>query len=194
MDKLKQLNSFDDIYSITENQKKKEKGDLFELFTYYLFKHDPRLNNNLQNIWLYKDIPKKIIDKLKLPAVDKGIDLLAKINDKYYAIQCKFRQDPYETITWSSLSTFFGLSFGITNKIAGGFFVTNTYNLCQEVIDSDKVVPIYGDYYDSIPKAFFKNIDNDVITYDCKYPLKHQTQCILMADIHYIGERKNRVY
>lgn len=194
MDKLKQLNSFDDIYSITENQTKKEKGDLFELFTYYLFKHDPRLNNNLQNIWLYKDIPKKIIDKLKLPAVDKGIDLLSKINDKYYAIQCKFRQDPNETITWSSLSTFFGLSFGITNKIASGFFVTNTYNLCQEVIDSDKVVPIYGDYYDSIPKAFFKNIDSDVIIYKCKNPLKHQSQCMLMADIHYIGESKNRGY
>jgi len=129
---------------------------------------------------------------LKLPSRDKGIDLLARINNKYYAIQCKFRQDPNEVISWTELSTFFGLSFGITNKIAGGFFVTNTRTLCQEVIDSDLVVPIYDDYYDSIPRSFFRNIDDTIIEYKCKYPLRHQNNTIISGFMHYLLDDKNR--
>jgi len=96
-----QLNHFDDIYAHTETLGKKQKGDLFETFTYYLFKLDPRLNNGQQQIWLYADIPEKILNELKLPPKDKGIDLLALINDEYCAIQCKFRQDPEKVINWT---------------------------------------------------------------------------------------------
>ena len=107
---------------------------------------NPRLNLNLEAIWLYSDIPNKIIERLDLPSTDKGIDMLAKINGDYYAIQCNFRQDPDTKISWTELSTFFGLLFGINNKIKGGFFVTNTYNLCDQVIQSKKVRSIYGYY------------------------------------------------
>ena len=194
MNILQSLNKFSDIYAITANQTKKEKGDLFELFTYYLFKHDPRLNHNLQKIWLYKDVPKKVLEYLKLPDTDKGIDLITKIDGKYYAIQCKFMQDPTKIIPWAKLSTFFGLSFGITNRIAGGFLVTNTYNLCQQVIDSDLVVPIYDDYYDEIPKNFFKYINKDVIYYQQKYPLSHQSKCMISSLSHYVCENNDRGY
>ena len=40
--------SFTEIYDYTENLTKKEKGDLFEEFTYNLLKLDPRLNSELQ--------------------------------------------------------------------------------------------------------------------------------------------------
>lgn len=156
------INSFSDLYTIAKDLNKKEKGDLFELLTYYLFKLDPKLNNQLQSIWLYADIPTKIINELNLPIKDKGIDLLAKINDEYYPIQCKFRQDANMVITWAELSTFFGLSFGMNQKVNKGFFVTNTYDLCNEVIKSDKVETIYGDYFDELPKNFFNNIRNDL--------------------------------
>ena len=191
---LTKINKFDDIYSVTKKQTKKEKGDLFELFTYYLFKHDPRLNNNLQKIWLYKDVPNKVLKELKYPIKDIGIDLIAKINNKYYAIQCKFSQNPNKIIPWGKLSTFFGLSFGITNKIAGGFLVTNTLNLCQQVIDSDLVIPIYDDYFDELPKNFFKEINNDTIYYQQRYPLWHQSKCIISSMIHYLRDNNNRGY
>lgn len=191
---LSTLNNFNGIYTITEKQTNKEKGDLFELFTYYLFKHDPRLNNNLEKIWLYADVPQKVLQYLKYPTKDKGIDLIAKIDCKYYAIQCKFRQKSDTKIPWNELSTFFGLSFGITNKIAGGFFVTNTRNLCQQVIDSDFVVPIYDDYYDSIPQNFFKHIADNKINYQEKYPLDHQIKCKTSAFMHFCMENNNRGY
>src|ERR1700691_234908 len=102
---------FDDLYDVVDNLEPKEKGDIFELITYYLFKLCPTLNGELQSIWLYKDIPTNIIKELKLPSKDKGIDLLAKIQNEYCAIQCKFRQHNDRTISWRELATFFGLSF-----------------------------------------------------------------------------------
>jgi predicted helicase len=179
--------NFEDIYDFTQNLTKKEKGDLFEEFTYHLFKLDARLNQNLENIWLYKDIPNKILKELSLPTKDKGIDLLAKIDGEYYAIQCKFRQDPTVIIPWASLSTFFGLSFGLNDKIKGGFLVTNTYDLCEEVINSTKVQPIYGDFFDSLPKNFFDCIrkSNTKVKYPAKKPFLHQRECLMNCLIHY---------
>jgi superfamily II DNA or RNA helicase len=181
-----QINKFNDIYAITEELEKKEKGDLFETFTYNLFKYDPRLNNNLKNIWMYKDIPNKILKLLNLPTKDKGIDLIAEINNEYYAIQCKFRQDPNKIINWSELSTFFGLSFGMNNKIKKGFLVTNTHELCDEVINSDKVEAIYSDYFDSLPKTFFKCMnEKKVIKYKSKTPYEHQLLCTMLSVGHF---------
>ena len=183
---------FIDIYDHTKNLTKKEKGDLFEEFTYHLFKLDPRLNSNLQNIWLYKNIPEKIINELSLPSKDKGIDLLAKINEEYYAIQCKFRQDPDVVIPWGELGTFFGLSFGMNNKIRGGFLVTNTNDLCNEVIKSDKVEPMYGDFFDELPENFFEAIRNEStkIKYIVKKPFVHQKECITACEFHFIDFNK----
>jgi len=181
-------NSFNEIYDYTENMSKKKKGDLFEEFTYHLFKLDPRLNGNLESIWPYSNIPDKILTQLKLPSKDKGIDLLAIINGEFYAIQCKFRQDPRKTITWTELSTFFGLSFGMNNKIKGGFLVTNTLDLCDEVINSLKVQPIYGDFFDNLSLRFFECIRKNRIrgSYSKKKPLQHQRLCILNAELHYL--------
>jgi len=187
---LQRLTKFNKIYPITAKMKKKEKGDLFETFTYYLFKHEPRLNNGLEKIWLFNDIPKNILIELNLPSIDKGIDLLAIIDGKYYAIQCKFRQDQNKIIPWGVLSTFFGLSFGMNNKIAGGIFVTNTRNLCQEVINSKKVIAIYDDFYDSLTSTFFENIMKDKIIYECKYKNTCQIECWIAACVHFLENKR----
>ena len=94
--------------------------------------------------------PQDILTDLNLPTKDKGIDLLAQVDELYYPIQCKFRQDPNQAITWTELSTFFGLAFGMSDKMKRGFLVTNTYDLCQEVVNSMKVEPIYGDFFNQI--------------------------------------------
>lgn len=158
-------NSFAEFTEYTEKLTEKGKGDIFEELTYYLFKLEPTLNKNLEEIWLYKDIPKKIKKKLSLPSIDKGIDLLFLMNDEYYTVQCKYRQDPKKKLTWHDLSSFFGMSFGMNNKIKKGYFVTNTYNLCNEVRDSEKIDSIAGDFFDKLPSSFFKKIrkilDND---------------------------------
>ena len=73
---IDKINNFDQYYHMVENLTTKQKGDSFEIITYYVFKLSPVLNQNLTHIWLYQDIPQKIKDLLKLPSRDKGIDLL----------------------------------------------------------------------------------------------------------------------
>ncbi|AYV84494.1 MAG: superfamily II helicase [Hyperionvirus sp.] len=180
---LKNINTFKDLYDITEDMSKTDKGYLFEVITLYLFKLVPMLSNDLEEIWLYNNIPTEILKSLKLPTRDKGIDLLARIKGKYYSIQCKFRQNAGIIIPWGDLSTFFGLSFGLHDKIAGGYLVTNTFDLCKEVTDSNKVTAIYGEYFDTLPENFFQNICKDLtnqkpIPYVIKKPFKHQQECI----------------
>jgi hypothetical protein len=180
---LSGLESFDDIYDVTKNMDAKEKGDLFEIVTFYLFKLSPLLNCKLQDIWMYKDIPSEIMKTLKLPKRDKGIDILAKIDNEYYAIQSKFRQDTSVCITWDELSTFFGLTFGLHDRIKGGFFATNTYDMCDQVNDSEKVVSIRGEFFDVLPDNFFKNIcdmieNKNIRTYVKKEPYSNQLETI----------------
>ena len=69
----------------------------------------------------------------------------------------------------------------MNNKIKGAFFVTNTYDLCKEVIESDKVVAIYNDYFNALPKIFFESIEGVKKKYIAKNPFDYQTQCIVNA-------------
>jgi len=64
---LEKCVTFDDLYDVTENMDSKDKWDIFELITYYLFKLCPTLNGELEDLWLYKDILTNIIKELKLP-------------------------------------------------------------------------------------------------------------------------------
>lgn len=146
------LKTFNDIYIHTNNMTCQQKGKLFEQFTISLFKHDPKLKANLKHIWLYQDVPKTIKLELNLPSVDHGIDALAVMDNKYYAIQSKFRQDPNTVISWRDLSTFFALTFGITDKIAGGYIITNTSNINKVVASSQRITIISGNKLENVPK------------------------------------------
>jgi superfamily II DNA or RNA helicase len=184
--KLKDIKRFEEILPHTISLLKKEKGDLFEIITFYLFKFSPQLNHNIKNIWLYSRVPDNIKKELFLPQNDKGIDLVIQMDDmSYRAVQCKFRQDSSKIVNWNELGTFFGLSFGMDNKIQQGYLVTNTYDMCPEVIASKKVLVICGAYLDqNLPDMFFAKVYEDyclkkpAITYTKKEPAEHQTTCI----------------
>ena len=181
-------NTFAEFYDYTEKLSEKYKGDLFEEITYHLFKKDPRLNKKLENIWLYKDIPEKILNDLSLPTTDKGIDLLAKINGEYCTIQCKFKQNPHKKIFWKDVATFLGLSFGISNKISKGYLVTNSHNLCKEIISSTKVESIYGNFFDTLPHDFFESIKKNI---NIKNINKKNSNITHDKNNHYFHENEN---
>jgi predicted helicase len=171
--KIRKCESFDDLYNHTTKLTKKEKGDLFEYITFYMFKLCPILNHDILDVWLYGDIPNDIKEKLKLPEKDKGIDILIRKKDQYNAIQCKFRQDSDQVIAWKELSTFFGLTFGMTSKMNVGYFVTNTYDMCEQVLKSDKVVQIDGTFFDNnLPNDFFRAMHSILFTKIVKKQLR----------------------
>jgi len=49
--------TFDDFYKICSNMSNKEKGDLFEEFTKYIFMFHPFYKNLTKNIWLLDELP-----------------------------------------------------------------------------------------------------------------------------------------
>ena len=89
---LKKITSFQDFRNEIEDYTSKEKGDIFELLTKYLLQSDYIFN--FKKVYLYDEIPNKILEELKFPSNDKGIDLLVVTkDDNYIPVQCKYRSD-----------------------------------------------------------------------------------------------------
>jgi predicted helicase len=118
IDIITKLNKFSDIYENISHLDAKQKGDVFEILTKYIFLVHHEYCKKTKNIWLYDDIPTKFVKNFNLPPKDKGIDLLLEtIDNNYYAIQSKFRSDQNDNIAWADLSTFAGQLY------VGNFFM-----------------------------------------------------------------------
>ena len=158
IENISRIEKFGEIYTVTDSLTKLNKGKLFELIVYMLYKEDPRLNEGLENIWMYNDIPENIKNTLNLPHMDKGIDIIAKINGEYHSIQCKFYQNNKDRLSYGRLSTFIALTFRFSKKIESGVVVTNCYRISDNCLKNDKLECIYGNFFDQLPKDFFKKV------------------------------------
>jgi superfamily II DNA or RNA helicase len=179
------LNNFSDVIKIMPTLKTtKKKGDLFEEFTKYIFKYHPYYENEFDNIWLYDEIPGNIKQLLNLPPKDEGIDLVLYSKDKkYYAVQCKYRTNINNIISWNELGTFTGLTFGVADGFHKAFFVTNTLEITKNIVNSNKIISIYGTFFNDIPTIVFDKIkiffgNNNIIIPKTLYPLQHQISAI----------------
>ena len=157
---INKSNNYQDLHNHLSKVSNKLKGDLFEEFCILVFKFHPYYKNNTKETYLLKNIPLNILNQLNLPQNDIGIDVIIVTNDnKYYAIQVKFRNNRNTNINYDELSTFVGTSFGIANNIDQAFYFSNTYPINKQ-IQRSKVVPIYGDFFDNLPDNFFLDLKN----------------------------------
>ncbi|PJJ09283.1 Mrr restriction endonuclease-like protein [Flavobacterium sp. 1] len=86
-----------------EKLKDTSAGKIFEVFAKYYFLTAPEFDGLYTDIWLYHEIPLKTKEALDLGTVEYGIDLLLKtINNKYVAVQCKFKNDETSRLNWSA--------------------------------------------------------------------------------------------
>jgi len=90
-------------------------GKLFEYFTKLCFLHDTEFSEeyNCKDIYLYDEIPTDLRQKLNLPSVEHGIDLLIIDHDEQIiAVQCKFKNDETVKLNWNAdkLGNFFGFA------------------------------------------------------------------------------------
>jgi superfamily II DNA or RNA helicase len=90
-------------------------GKLFEYFTKLCFLHDSEFaaEYDCKDVYLYEEIPTDLKQKLNLPTVEHGIDLLIVDRDeKVIAIQCKFKNDETVKLNWNAdkLGNFFGFA------------------------------------------------------------------------------------
>ena len=88
---------------------KKIRGDIFEEFCLLYLK----FVKGYKNVWLLKDVPDEILEKLVLKRRDMGIDLIIETHDStYIAIQCKYKKHVgtrQNILSWKALSTFYAL-------------------------------------------------------------------------------------
>jgi hypothetical protein len=87
---------------------KKIKGDIFEIFCVLYLKYI----KGYQNVYLLKDVPQDILNKLSMKRRDMGIDLVVESDGIYHAVQCKYKiqsQKRKTGVTWRTLSTFYAL-------------------------------------------------------------------------------------
>ena len=113
--------SWQDIQAKWQTFPEKQKGDLFEELVKAYLQLEPEYASKLKHVWLGGEVPQAIARKLKLPATDQGIDIVAETHDgEFWAIQCKYRQETDHSLTWRDLSTFTGLAFGVCRGFAFG--------------------------------------------------------------------------
>ena len=126
---IKQCNTYNEFDDKLKDLTTDEKGKYFEYFCGLFFTFDNKWINFIKHSWLLNDTPFKIIKQLNIPNIDIGIDIILETFDnEYYAVQCKYRKNKDIEINWKELSTFFGLTFGISNKFKKGIFISNTIN------------------------------------------------------------------
>jgi hypothetical protein len=129
------------------------KGNMFEYFTYFLFKVHPDYDN-LEEIYLYNDIPDDIKQQFKLPKTDMGIDLICKLDDIWHTIQCKYRRDK-KTTSWRGVSTFVASSVKFKNR---AIFVTNSNNVVTELKTTPNMINLYGSFWKTVTTTMIAKI------------------------------------
>ena len=88
---------------------KKLRGDMFEEFSLLYLKYV----KGYKNVWLLKDVPDDVLEKLTMKRKDMGIDLIIETTETtYMAVQCKYKKHvgtKKNILSWSALSTFYAL-------------------------------------------------------------------------------------
>jgi len=157
-------------------------GKLFEYFAKGYFIIEPEQNQLYKNVWLFDEIPLKIKEQLSFPLRDFGIDLLLQdYQNRYYAVQCKFKNDEQSILQWSKDKL--GNAFGLAEKCDYVLVFTNASNVHSVAKDREKFKFVgYSDllnikeediegiriYHQSFTKPVFKKLN----------PLPHQEKAI----------------
>jgi len=111
MNLITSANCWKDFEQSLEGIGRKEKGNAFEELTRLYLLTDPIFSTKFKEIWHHSDIPQKIVDELGLQRPEIGVDIIAQVKDgTYWAIQCKFHQDPVDNVSYKELSTFFSIT------------------------------------------------------------------------------------
>jgi superfamily II DNA or RNA helicase len=195
---LKKSDCWESFKSHLEPLAKKEKGDAFELLTKYYLQLHPTYITQLKNIWLLKEIPAKVSKKLNLPSSDEGIDLITKTKQgKYWAIQCKYKEDESNSITRKELSTFTDLAFTICKNIELGLVCTSVNKVSHKLrMHGDRLSYCSGEVWRGLDEKFFdrlrKFIEGQTTPLKPLEPRAHQQRAIQNAYTYFIEEKNSR--
>jgi superfamily II DNA or RNA helicase len=189
--------NWEDFKGRFEGLGEKKKGDLFEELTQAFLLLDPEYATKLKRVWLHREVPEEIRKRLKLPAEDKGIDLIAETKaGEFWAIQCKYREDARQSLSWREVSTFTGLAFGVCRGIAFGLICSTTERITHVLKNQDNIGFCALDVWQGLDAEFFARLRAALGLKAAKIrPLKprpHQVRAIRDAQEYFVGKKKRR--
>ena len=90
----------------------------------------------LELVYKLKEVPSDVLKNLKMKRQDVGIDLIAIEDDKYIAIQCKYRKT-FKALSWRDVATFDALCMR-TGPWHKCIIITTSHNIKREGVTLDK--------------------------------------------------------
>ena len=189
--------SWQDFVGHLSRLSEKEKGDVFEHLVRAYLLLDPEYATKLRSAWLLKDVPSALRKKLRLPADDQGIDLIAETNSgEFWAIQCKYREDTARPVPWREISTFTGLAFGVCRHISFGLVCSTTERITRVLQEQDRIGFCALDVWQGLDAEFFSRLRQFLGRKPAKLvPLKprpHQKSAIADAREHFVAKKQKR--
>jgi len=137
----------------------KEKGDRFEDLTQAFLQLSPLYRSQLKSVWRLEEVPPAVRQKLKLPATDKGIDLVAETHKgEFWAIQCKYRQNTDQQLTHTDISTFTSLTFQACKGFAFALVCSTTERVTSLYRDEERIGFCALDTWQELDTEFFDQL------------------------------------
>ena len=193
---LAKVNNWKEFKSSLHTLDNKEKGDAFELLTKYYLQLDPTYKSLISNVWIHHEVPNPIRKKLNLPPQDMGIDIIAETKSgEYWAVQCKYRDDESNALSWKEVSTFVGLASTKCKNISHSIIATTKDRLAK-VLDDTNLGFEAGDTWRNLDDEFFSKlhslIKNKTVKIKPLKPYSHKKRAIKNAYKHFITNKQNR--
>ena len=189
--------SWSDLTAKWARYSEKEKGDLFEELTKAYLILEPKYACKLKHVWLGREIPQAVAKKLKLPSTDYGIDIVAEtLSGEFWAVQCKYRQDSNQSLTFGALSTFQALAFGVCQGFSYGLVCSTTERFSHVLKGQDRIGFCSLDDWQSLDADFFKrlraHLAHKPTTLKPLKPRPHQKTAIADGVEHFIQAKASR--
>jgi superfamily II DNA or RNA helicase len=189
--------SWQDIQDKWRSFPEKQKGDLFEELVKAYLQLDPEYASKLKHVWLGGEVPQAIARKLKLPATDQGIDIVAETHDgEFWAVQCKYRQETDHSLTWRDLSTFTGLAFGVCRGFSFGVVCSTTERFTHVLKGQQRIGFCALDVWQALDADFLKRLRTHLAHKPAPLkplkPMPHQKGAVKDGHGHFVIGRATR--
>ena len=196
-DAIAGCSSWGDVQRKLRDSSNKEKGDVFEELVKAYLLLEPEFATKLRHVWLHREVPQAVAEKLKLPVTDQGIDLVGETNDgEFWAIQCKYRQETDHSLTWREVSTFTGLAFGVCRGIAFGIICSTTERITHVLKEQERIGFCALDVWQGLDADFFARLlarlDHKLVLLEPFKPRPHQKEAVNAAHQHFVVEEARR--
>jgi superfamily II DNA or RNA helicase len=189
--------SWQDIQDKWRGFPEKQKGDLFEELVKAYLQLDPEYASKLKHVWLGGEVPQAIARKLRLPATDQGIDIVAETHDgEFWAVQCKYRQETDHSLTWRDLSTFTGLAFGVCRGFSFGVVCSTTERFTHVLKGQQRIGFCALDVWQALDADFLKRLRTHLAHKPAPLkplkPMPHQKGAVKDGHGHFVIGRATR--